>query len=101
MTHQEFVAAHQEGKLTVHIDQKAAARFVSGQMMLPLILLPVYGIAVAVALTGYFIAGALIFVAALAFRFGVRRTSPGFVLRRALEDPGFYQHAVRAGLLRT
>jgi hypothetical protein len=101
MTHQEFVAAYQGGKLTVHIDRKAAARFVSGRMMLPLFLLPVFGVAVAIALAGYFIAGALVFAAALAFRFAVRRTSSGFVLKRALEDPGFYEYALRAGLLRT
>jgi hypothetical protein len=101
MTHAEFVAAYREGKLTVHVDQKAAAQFVSGRMMLPLFLLPVFGVAVAVALAGHFIAGALLFVAALAFRFAVRRTSPGFVLKRALEDAGFYEHAVQVGLLRT
>ena len=101
MTHQEFVAAHREGKLAVQVDQKAAARFVSRQMMLPLFLLPVFGVAVAIALAGYLIAGVLVFVAALVFRFAVRRTSAGFVLRRALEDPGFYEYAQRAGLLRS
>ena len=101
MTHAEFIAAYQAGRVSVHVDPKAAAQFVSGRMMLPLVLLPVLGVAVAMALAGYLIAGALVFAAALAFRFAVRRTSPGFVLRRALEDPGFYDYALRAGLLRT
>ena len=65
MTHQEFVAAHREGKLAVHIDPKKAAQLVSSRMMLPLILLPVLGLAVALALTGYLITGVLLFVAAL------------------------------------
>jgi hypothetical protein len=99
MTHEEFVAAFQAGKLTVQIDPKAAAKLVSGQMMLPLILLPIFGIAVGLALTGYLVSGALLFVATLAFRFFVRRTSPGFILRRSLEDPIFYQHVVSAGVL--
>ena len=68
-------------------------------MMLPLILLPVFGIAVAAALAGYFIAGALLFVAALAFRYAVRRSSRGFVLTRALEDARFYEQVFAAGVL--
>lgn len=100
MTHEEFVAAHRAGKLAVQVDPKAAAQLVSRQMMLPLFLLPVFGIAVALALAGYFITGALLFVAALAFRFLVRRSSPGFVLKRALENQDFYFRAVQEGLLR-
>ena len=99
MTHAEFVAAYTSGRLQVHVDPKAAAKLVSGMMMLPLFMLPVYGIAVAIALLGYFLPGAALFVAALAFRFFVRRTSPGFVLKRSLEDARFYEHVVAAGVL--
>jgi hypothetical protein len=99
MTHREFVAAYQAGRLTVHVDPKAAAKLVSSRMMLPLILLPVFGIAVATALAGYFITGALLFVAALAFRHAVRRSSRGFVLTRALEDPAFYEQVAATGIL--
>jgi hypothetical protein len=99
MTHAEFVAAHREGKLSVHVDPKAAARLVSSRMMLPLILLPAFGIAVALTLTGYLITGILLFAAALAFRYAIRRSSRGFVLTRALEDAGFYQQVVAAGVL--
>jgi hypothetical protein len=99
MTHEEFVAAHREGKLSVHVDPKAAAQLVTRQMMLPLVLLPVLGLGVALALTGYLIAGIAVFVAGLAFRYAVRRSSPGFVLRRSLEDPVFYQQVSAAGVL--
>jgi hypothetical protein len=99
MTHEEFVAAHRAGKLAAQIDPKAAAQLVSRQMMLPLFLLPVFGIAVALALAGYFIAGALLFVAALVFRYAVRRSSRGFILTRSLADPRFYEQAVAAGIL--
>jgi len=100
VTHEEFVAAYREGKLAVQVDPKAAAKLVAARMMLPLILLPVFGIAVAAALAGYFIAGALLFVAALAFRYAVRRSSPGFVLRRALESEAFFLETANSGLLR-
>jgi len=99
MTHAEFVAAHREGKLSVHVDPKAAARLVSSRMMLPLILLPVFGIAVGLALTGYLIIGILLFIAALAFRYFVRASSRGFILTRSIEDPVFYEQAVAAGIL--
>jgi len=99
MTHAEFVAAHREGKLSVHVDPKAAARLVSSRMMLPLILLPAFGIAVALTLTGYLITGILLFVAALAFRYAIRRSSRGFILTRSLEDSAFYEQVVAVGIL--
>lgn len=99
MTHAEFVAAYREGRLEVQIDKVAAARLVSTRLMLPLVLLPVFGIAVALALVGYFVWGALIFLAAIGLRYAVRRSAPGFVLQRALADERFYAEARAAGLL--
>ena len=101
MTHAEFVAAHREGKLSVHVDPKAAARLVSSRMMLPLILLPAFGIAVALTLTGYLVTGILLFAGALAFRYAIRRSSRGFVLTRALESADFYADAMKSGILKT
>jgi hypothetical protein len=101
MTHQEFVASYREGKLAVHVDPKAAAKLVSARSMLPLVVLPLLGLAVALAMTGYLITGAVLFVAALAFRYAVKKSSPGFVITRALENPEFYQQAVAARALTT
>jgi hypothetical protein len=100
MTHQEFVTGYREGTLKVHVDPKAAAQLVSRQMMLPLVMLPLFGIAVALALVGYFIAGAIVFVLALGFRYFVRSTSRGFLLTRALQDSKFYEDAIAAGIMR-
>jgi hypothetical protein len=100
MTHAEFVAAYRAGKLSVHVDPKAAAQLVTRQMMLPLFLLPVLGIGVALALTGYLIIGFVAFVAALAFRYAVRRSSSGYVLTRSLEDAVFFEHVTSAGILK-
>ena len=99
MTHDEFVAAYREGKLTVHVDPKAAAALVSRQMMLPLVLLPVLGLGVALALTGYLIMGIVLFVGALVFRYFVRATSRGFILKQSLEDSDFDSQAVAARIL--
>jgi uncharacterized membrane protein len=100
MTHAEFVAAYRAGRLQAQVDRAAAARLVSARMMLPLVLLPVMGLGVALALVGYFVAGALVFLAAIAFRFAVRRSAPGFVQQRALQDERFYDDAVASGLLK-
>ena len=100
MTHAEFVAAHREGRLRVQVDRDAAARLVSARLMLPLVLLPVMGLGVALALVGHTLAGALVFIAALTVRFAVRRSAAGFVLQRALADERFYGEAVAAGLIK-
>jgi hypothetical protein len=99
MTHEEFVAAYQAGRLRVRIDRHAAARFVSGRAMLPLVVLPFLGLGVALALVGYLVAGAIVFVAALGLRFIVKRSSDGFLLWRALRDAEFYRQVRAAGVL--
>ena len=99
MTHEEFVAAYRQGRLRVRIDREAAARFVSGRAMLPLVLLPILGLGVALALVGYIWAGVTVFLIALLIRFLVKRSSEGFLLWRALRDPEFYQQVLAAGVL--
>ena len=100
MTHAEFVDAVRERRLKVQVDKSAAARMVSARLMLPLVLLPVMGLGVALALVGYFVIGALVFLAALGLRYAVRRSAPGFVLQRALADERFYAEAIASGLLK-
>ena len=100
MTHEEFVAAYRQGRLRVQIDREAAARFVAGRAMLPLVLLPLLGLGVALALVGYTIAGVAIFVAALLLRFLVKRSSDGFLLWRALRDEQFYRQVLAAQVLK-
>jgi hypothetical protein len=100
MTHAEFVDAYRQGRLKVQVDKPAAARMVSARLMLPLVLLPVMGLGVALALVGYLAFGVLVFVAALGLRYAVRRSAPGFVLQRALADERFYAEALASGLLK-
>lgn len=99
MTHAEFVEAYQQGRLRVTIDRAAAARFVSGRAMLPLVLLPVMGLGVALAIVGHFVVGAIVFISALLLRFLVKRSSDGFLLWRALRDEEFYRQVLAAGVL--
>jgi len=100
VTHADFVDAYRQRRLKVQVDKSAAARMVSARLMLPLVLLPVMGLGVALALVGYFVIGALVFLAALGLRYAVRRSAPGFVLQRALADERFYAEAIASGLLK-
>jgi len=99
VTHEEFVAAYHAGRVRVTIDRAAAARFVSGRAMLPLVMLPLLGFGVALALVGYIVTGVIIFVAALALRTLVKRSSDGFLLWRALRDRDFYEQVRAAQVL--
>lgn|GEM_PF-2139806 len=99
-SHGEFVAGYRAGRLRVFIDRRTAADFVSGRLLLPFVLLPVLGIAVALALASSLLAGGALFLAALVARHLVRATSQGFVLARALESEPFYRDALAAGVLR-
>jgi hypothetical protein len=99
VTHAEFVAAYRSGRIRVTVDRDAAARFVSGRALLPLVLLPVFGLGVALALAGYLLSGALVFIAGLALRFLVKRSSHGFLVWRALRDAEFYRQVKAADVL--
>jgi hypothetical protein len=100
LTHEEFVAAYQARRIRVRIDRAAAARLVAGRAMLPLVLLPILGLGVALALVGYLVAGAIVFLGAILLRFVVRRSSDGFLLWRALQDGDFYRQVVAAEILK-
>jgi hypothetical protein len=100
VTHDDFVAAFRAGRVRAIVDRRAAARYVSARMLLPVVLLPVFGIGVALALVGHYVWGLVVFLLAFAFRALVRGSSQGFVVTRALEDPRFYGEACAAGLLR-
>ncbi|HYG55385.1 MAG TPA: hypothetical protein VD965_08815 [Burkholderiales bacterium] len=82
--------SYRDGRIDVIVDREAAAKLVAARMLLPLVLLPFFGLAVALALAGYWIAGAAVFLGALGVRWAVRRSAPGFVLSRCLQDPQFF-----------
>jgi hypothetical protein len=99
MTHEEFIAAYRSGTIRVRVDRQRAAKLVSARLMLPFVVLPLLGLAVALALTGRLFAGIALFLLVLAFRYGIRASSQGFVLSRALQNPAFYEEVVGAGVL--
>lgn len=100
MTHHEFTTAYAAGRVKVTVDPVRASRFVSGRLMLPFLLLPLFGLAVGLALMQSWSWAVAALLVAYALRYVVRASSPGFVLRRALADAAFYGEAQDRGLLR-
>jgi hypothetical protein len=100
MTHAEFVEAYREGEIRVDVDRRAAARFVSGRLLLPFFMLPILGAGTALALSGWVWSGLAMIGAATIAPIVIKRSAPHFVMTLALDDPGFFSDAQAAGVLR-
>lgn len=100
MTHAEFAAAYRSGTIRVDIDRAQAARYLSNRLLLPLVAMPVLGIGVALALTGWIWSGLAVIALAIVATRLIKRSAPHFVLTQALQDERFYRDAMQAGLLR-
>ncbi|HYC48921.1 MAG TPA: hypothetical protein VED01_25875 [Burkholderiales bacterium] len=99
MTHAQFVAAYHSGTIRVDIDRAAAARYMSGRLLLPLVMLPVLGIGTALAILGWIWVGLAIIGLATIAPMLIKRSAPHFVLTQALEDARFYDDVAGSGLL--
>jgi hypothetical protein len=99
VTHSEFLAAYRAGTIRVDIDRTQAARYMSARLLLPLVKLPVLGLGVALALTGWIWLGLAIIGAATLAPMLIRRSAPHFILTHALEDAKFYDDVAASGLL--
>ncbi|MGH6693200.1 MAG: hypothetical protein ACREF4_21235 [Gammaproteobacteria bacterium] len=100
MTHNEFVAAYARGEIKVKIDPKGAARHLSARLLLPFVMMPVVGIGIALALTGWFYLGSAIIALGIIVPQLIKRSAPHFLLTQALEDAAVYDEATQSGLLR-
>lgn len=100
MTHAEFVAAYRRGDVKVEIDAKAAARYLSARLLLPLVAMPVLGIGVALALVGWIYTGLAVIAVGFVLPRLIKRGAPSFLLQQAIEDPKAYDTLVRASIMR-
>jgi hypothetical protein len=100
VTHAEFVAAYQRGELKVEFDPRLAARFLSARLLLPLVMMPILGIGVAVALVGWFFSGLAIIALGILVPQLIKRSAPHFLLQQALQDSVVYDELKRANVLR-
>lgn len=100
MTHTEFVAAYREGRITVEFDPALAGKFLSARLLLPLMILPVLGAGVGLALLGWLWTGLLVIAAGIVIPRVIKRSAPHFLLTQMLSDEKLYDDAQRAGILR-
>jgi hypothetical protein len=100
MTHQEFIAAYTHGEIKVEVDPAGAARYLSRRLLLPFVAMPVAGIGVALALTGWIYPGIAVIVIAYIVPRIIKRAAPHFVFQQALTDASVYEDTTRAQVLR-
>ena len=101
LTHAEFVAAYARGEVTVNFDPKAAAKFLSARLLLPLFMMPVLGSGVALALVGWVWSGLAVVAVGIIVPRLIKRGAPHFLLQQSLSDANLYQELLRSGVMET
>jgi hypothetical protein len=99
LTHREFVQAYGEGRITVNFDPQAAAKFLSARLLLPLFMMPVLGIGVALALTGWIWTGLLVIAIGIIVPRLIKRGAPSFLMQQMMGDEGLYREAAHARIM--
>lgn len=100
MTHAEFLTAYDQGTIKVEIDPAGAAQYLSARLLLPFVALPVLGVGVALALSGWIWTGLSVIAAGIVVPRLLKRSAPRFLLTQALQDERAYEEAIRTNLLR-
>jgi hypothetical protein len=99
LTHREFVAAFHNDAITVTFDAKGAARFLSARLLLPLFMMPVLGIGVALALTGWIWTGLIVIALGIITPRLIKRGAPRFLMHQMMDDENLYRDVVHAGIM--
>jgi len=95
----DFRAGLPAGRFRVIVNPKLARRYVSQRLMLMVLLLPVIGIGIALALRGAVWGGGLLVLAGIAVNRLLMWQAPQMLLHMAQRDASVYDHATRNGLL--
>ena len=98
--HSRFREDYAAGRITVHFDRDAAGRYVSARLMLPLFMLPLSGIGVALALTGWIWTGLIVIALAFVLPRLIKRSAPGFLMQQSLEDAQIYRELLATAVIR-
>jgi hypothetical protein len=96
---EEFRAGLPAGRFRVVIDPKLARRYVSQRLMLIVLLLPVIGAGLALALTGNTWAGALLVAVGVIANRVLMAQSGKIVLHLASHDAKAYEHVTQHGVM--
>ena len=99
LSHAEFIAAYRDATVIVNFEPKAAARFLSGRLLLPLFMMPVLGIGVALALTGWIWTGLLVIALGIIVPRLIKRGAAHFLMQQVLSDANLYQELLCNGVM--
>ena len=100
MTYTEFLSAYRDGRITVELDRTRAGTFLSARLLLPVLILPLLGAGVALALLGWLWTGLLVIALGMVVPRLIKRSAPHFLLTQMLSDEKLYADVQRAGILR-
>ena len=99
VAHEEFRRGLPAGHFRVVVDPKLARRYVAQRLLLVVVVMPVIGVGLALALTGRTWAGALLVAAGVLLNRIVRWQAPKILLHMALRDASVYEFATQNGLM--
>lgn len=99
VAHEEFRAGLPAGRFRVVVDPKLARRYVSQRLLLLVVVMPVIGLGIALALLGGVWAGAAVVAAGIALNRVVMWQAPRILLHLALRDPKVYAFATGNALM--
>jgi hypothetical protein len=100
VTHTEFVAAWQQGRVAVAVDAAAAGAFISARLLLPFFAIAVIGLGIALILSGWLWTGVGIGVLGIVGPRAIKRGARHFLLTQIATDSELFAAAVSSGALR-
>ena len=99
IAHEDFRAGLPAGHFRVVVDPKLARRYVAQRLMLIVVVIPVIGVGLALALTGRTWPGVLLVAAGVLLNRVVMWQAPRILLHMAQRDAAVYAHATQNGIL--
>ena len=99
MSHAEFVAAWQEGRIAVAIDAAAAAAFLSARLLLPFVGIAIVGGGIALVLWGWIWSGLALGAVGIVVPRVIKRGARQFLLNQIATDADLYSAGVAAGVI--
>ena len=99
IAHAEFRSGLPAGRFRVIVNPKLARRYVAQRLMLMVVLMPVIGVGLALALTGQTRLGAFLVFGGVALNRLLMWQAPKLLLHMALRDPKVYEHVTQGGVM--
>lgn len=97
--HEEFSAGLPAGRFRVIMDPKQARRYIARRLLLIVVVMPLIGVGIALALQGATWTGAALVAAGVVLNRVVMWQAPKLVLQMALRDAAVYAYVTQNGIM--